>query len=141
MTREPIYSALFALVSAMPGLQTASRRLVHWSDVAPANQPALYMAQTGEVAQTTVRGAPIRWTLSVDLYLYVNVGNDPNATPASILNPLLDALMAALMPSPGQVQTLGGRVSQCWIAGKIETDEGVLGPQSVAVIPIEILTV
>ena len=37
------------------------------------------------------------------------------------------------------VQTLGGLVSDCWISGKIETDEGALGGQAVAIIPIEMI--
>jgi hypothetical protein len=34
---------------------------------------------------------------------------------------------------------LGGLVQHCWIAGRITTDEGVLGGQSVAIVPVEIL--
>jgi hypothetical protein len=30
-------------------------------------------------------------------------------------------------------------VKHCWISGAIETDEGVLGGQAVAIVPIEIL--
>ena len=57
-----------------------------------------------------------------------------------VLNPLLDAVEAALAPDPvGHVQTLGGLVSHCWIAGRIQTDEGVPGGQAVAIVPVEIL--
>jgi hypothetical protein len=57
------------------------------------------------------------------------------------MNPLLDALTAALAPpNPVEnVQTLGGLVAHCWIEGGIQTDEGVLGGQSVAIVPIRIL--
>ena len=60
-----------------------------------------------------------------------------------MLNPLLDAVVAALAPGGADLavnaQTLGGLVSHCWLAGKIETDEGALGGQAVAILPVEIV--
>jgi hypothetical protein len=67
-----------------------------------------------------------------------------SAAPATILNPLLDALEAALAPSPATgIQNLGlpAMVQHPYIAGKIETDEGVLGDQAIAIVPVEILCV
>jgi hypothetical protein len=61
-----------------------------------------------------------------------------------LLNPLLDALEAALAPSPATgIQNLGlpAMVQHAYIAGKIETDEGVLGDQAIAIVPVEILCV
>jgi hypothetical protein len=61
-----------------------------------------------------------------------------------LLNPLLDSLEAALAPSPATgIQNLGlpTMVQHVYIQGKIETDEGVLGDQAIAVIPIEILCI
>jgi hypothetical protein len=139
MTREPIYLALFALLSAIPGLVTTSRRLLHWSDVFPPQQPALFQVQKKELQQPK-KGFPAKVTLQCDIYLYVNTGNDLTVTPASTLNPLMDAIEAALAPNPATgVQTLGGTVSHCWIEGEIITDEGVLGPQGVAIVPVFIL--
>lgn len=84
-------------------------------------------------------GLPPRWTLTADLFVYVQAPDDATA-PATVINPLLDAIEAALAPDPvDNLQTLGGLVAHCWIAGKIETDEGVLGGQAVAIVPIEIL--
>ncbi len=141
MNREQIYGALFAQAASAAGFVTASRRLRHWSDVGPAEQPALFQAQKSETAKRT-RGLPPRWTLEVELYVYAQAP-DELTPPASVLNPLLDAIEAALAPSGGDsatnTQTLGGLVSHCWIAGKVQTDEGVLGGQAVAIIPIEIV--
>ena len=138
MTREPIYAALFALIQSAAPFVTTSRRLRHWSDVAAAEQPALFMIQKSETAEER-RPLPIKWRARVDLYLYAQAGGELTA-PASVVNPLLDALEAALAPDPvSHVQTLGGLVQHCWIAGKIETDEGVLGGQTVAIVPIELL--
>ena len=136
MNREPIYSALFAEVAAAANFVTVSRRLRHWSDVGPAEQPALFQAQKGETAKR-MRGLPPRWTLEVDLFVYAQSPDELTA-PATVLNPLIDAIETALAPQ-GAVQTLGGLASHAWIAGKIETDEGVLGGQAVAIVPIEIV--
>jgi hypothetical protein len=138
MTREPIYAALFALAAGAASFATVSRRLRHWSDVGAAEQPALFMTQKSENAEER-RPLPVKWRASVDLYLYAQAP-DELTPPATILNPLLDSVEAALAPDPvGHVQTLGGLVSHCWIAGRVQTDEGVLGGQAVAIVPIEIL--
>ena len=138
MIREPIYAALFALAASAASFVTVSRRLRHWSDVGAAEQPALFMIQKSENAEER-RPLPVKWRASVDLYLYAQAP-DKLTAPATVLNPLLDAVEAALAPDPvGHVQTLGGLVSHCWIAGRIQTDEGVLGGQAVAIVPVEIL--
>jgi len=139
--REPIYAALLALAQGAAGFVTVDRRLRHWSSVSPAEQPALFMSQKAETASVKTLGASTLWTLSADLYLYVH-SSDPFAAPASLLNPLIDAVEAALAPSPATgIQDLGlpDMVSHAYIAGKLETDEGVLGDQAVAIIPVEIL--
>ena len=141
IAREPVYAALFALLQHAAGFVTVSRRLRHWSDVAPAEQPALFVAQKSETAANRTLGAPTVWTLRVDLFLYAHSG-DPYAAPAILLNPLVDAVEAALAPPPATgFQNLGrpDMVRHAYIAGKIETDEGVLGEQAVAIIPLEIL--
>ena len=141
IAREPIYAALFELVSNAAGFATIDRRLRHWSDVAPAEQPALFQCQTRETAAIRTLGAPIVWTLAVELYLYAH-SSDPYRAPATVLNPLLDAVTAALAPDPTTgIQDLGlsAMVRHAAIAGKIDTDEGVLGDQAIAIVPVEIL--
>lgn len=142
INREPIYAALFTLVSQAADFVTAERRLRHWSDVAPAEQPAVFQAQRKEIATVKTLGAPQEWTLHVDLYVYVH-SSDPYQSPATILNPLLDAIDDALSPSRVTgVQNLGiSTVQHAYIAGSIDTDEGTLGDQAVAIIPVEILVV
>lgn len=141
--REVIYSTLWAVGSGSSGVATANRRLRHWADVAPAEQPALFMSEKGGEAVVKALGAPIVWTLYADFYIYVH-SSDPYAAPQSVLNPLLDELEWALAPDPTTgIQNLGlpDLVRQAYIAGKIETDEGVLGDQAIAIVPIEILCV
>ncbi len=141
MTREPIYEALFALLANAADFATASRRLRHWSNVEPAEQPALFQVQKRETAKS-LEGSPAQWRAEVDVYVYCQAPDDETA-PAIVLNPLLDALEAALLPAGADLasgtQSLGGLVKHCWIAGAIETDEGALGGQAVAIVPIEIL--
>ena len=45
--REAIYGALWILGSSAGEFASANRRLRHWSDVAPAEQPALFMSEKG----------------------------------------------------------------------------------------------
>jgi hypothetical protein len=138
MTREPIYAALFATVSGAASFVTSSRRLRHWSDVGPAEQPSLFVVQKSETVQRR-KGLPPKWTLSVDLFVYARAPDD--LTPATtVLNPLIDSIESVLAAAaPTATQTLGGLVEHAWISGKIETDEGVLDGQAVAIIPVEIL--
>ena len=141
--REAIYAALWTLASQAADFVTASRRLRHWTDLSAAEQPALFMCEKGGEGSVKVPGAPVLWTLYADFYIYAH-SSDPYAAPASILNPLLDAFEAALAPSPlTGLQPLGlaPMVQHAYIAGKVETDEGVLGDQAVAVVPVEILCV
>lgn len=147
MTREQIYAELFRRVTkAGPGAdalyRTMSRLLLHWDDVPPESQPALFQAQISEEC-LRVKGLPSKWLLRLHLFIYVNSGPNPEAvkSPAELLNPLLDAIEVALAPDDqdNATCTLGGLVSHCWISGTIETFEGTMGSQEVAIVPIEIL--
>jgi len=138
MNSEAIFQAAFALVSSLSGFNTKSRRLVHFSEVDRANQPALFVNQKNRTA-TFATNMPTRWTLHLDVYIYATThGNDPAATPSSVLNPLIDSVVSAFMPPDGIEQTLGGLCARCRVDGSIETDEGVFGDQGIAIIPITI---
>lgn len=140
-SREPIYKALFDLVSRADGLQTKSRRFKHFSEVPAEMQPALYQVQRSENAITET-GQPTKWNLNVDLYLYVHAGEADDTPPTTQLNPIIDYITNLFDPNPvtGK-QTLGGLVHYARIAGNIETDEGLLGAQGIAIIPVEIFAV
>jgi hypothetical protein len=141
IVREAIYGALWLLAAGAANFASANRRLRHWADLAPAEQPALFMSEKGGHAVTKALGGLTIWTLSVDFYVYVH-SSDPYLAPAMLLNPLLDALEAALAPSPVTgIQNLGlpAMVQHAYTAGKVETDEGVLGDQAIAIVPVEIL--
>lgn len=138
MNREAIYSPLWARLSALPEFKTKSRRLKHWADVPADDQPALYMAQTGETAQTTT-GLETKWTLRLDLYVYVQSGDE---APGPIINPLIDSIcntINAIHPVTGRSILNVPGLEYCRVEGAIDTDEGTLGSQSVAIIPVTIL--
>lgn len=136
INREAIYSALFAKLQGVAGFVTVSRRLRMWADVSPAEQPALFQAQRRESIATTP-GLNKVITMEVDVYLYAHTGGDRTKSPSETINPLLDAVLAALAPDPiTNKQRLGGLVEHCWVEGSVETDEGLLGDQGVAILPV-----
>lgn len=138
MQREPIYAALFSLLSRSAGFQTVGRRLQSWDDT--PEQPALFQVQAGEKAEQKIAGGPYRWMLSVRVWIYAKTDGASGTAPSSALNPLVDAVVAAIGQSPtGERQTLGGLVQNAWIDGDIRIYEGVLGQQAIAIIPISIL--
>ncbi|MEP7299160.1 MAG: hypothetical protein ABI702_23500 [Burkholderiales bacterium] len=141
ITREPIYAALFAKLSAAAKFKTVDRVLRHWVDVTASEQPALFQSQRFEDA-ATIPGQPTVWMLRLDIYLYAHTGGDKKVSPGALLNPLIDAVEAALAPDvvTGKCR-LGGLVEHAWIEGSIDTDEGTLGDQAVAIVPIVIKAV
>lgn len=140
VTREQILEALFALVSqSSPAFITKSRRLRLWGDVDPADRPALFQFErAGDLYEGAVRGTPPKRTYQVEIFIYTDArGVD---VPSSILNPLIDAIDIALLPSPmtGR-QTLGGLVQHVYIDGRIIKEPGDLDNDGLALIPIKIL--
>lgn len=122
------------------GIITSSKRLLHWSDVSPADQPAMYLTKKSETCEK-IRGLPSKWTQIFELYLYVNTSNDPGVIPASLMNPILDEVdnLFRVDDFANYSLTLNGLVSHVAINGEMITDEGVLGDQAICIVPIEIL--
>lgn len=133
---ESIYAALFALGKSAAGVRTASRRLVNAQDVPVQASPALYQVQIQQKA--TYQGSvPTRWDLSV-MWVVVVAQTDTAQPMTPALNPILDAVAAALAPATGK-QTLGGLVEYVAIDGNVDISEGVMGDRTVAFIPIHII--
>jgi hypothetical protein len=145
MSRETIYSALFsilqtALLAPAGPFNSVGRRWRDPGQISPADRPALFQVQKEELALTAVNGLPIHWKLSLDLFLYTTGASDSGSIPSTELNSLLDAVEAAIRSAtPGLAQSLGGKVSDCRIEGKIEIVENVQGTIALAVVPIEIV--
>lgn len=138
-SREAIFAALFAKVSTSAGLVVKSRTLRAWDETSPAEQPALFQAEARQTASGQA-GMPTKWTFHAELALYVHASTCNQVDVVTALNNEIDAIVAALDREPASgKQTLGGLVHDCRISGDIETSEGRLGQQSVAIIPIEII--
>lgn len=138
MNREAIYAALFARIAGIAGVRTQSRILKHWDDVPAEQQPALFMAQ-GAQQPITQTGEPTKWLLFAEIYVYVRTSG--GQVPGTVLNPILDAIEAALPlhPVTGKHTLDAPGVEWARIDGAIETDEGTLGEQAVAIVSIQIL--
>lgn len=138
-SRKSIFAALFALVSGAPGFQTTSRTVKNWADVASPDQPALFQVEGKQDAGARAAIGTV-WTFHAELVLYAHQANTVDgADVVDLLNELVDAVLAKLAPLPGlDTQTLGGLVTDVRVQGTIDTSEGRLGPQAVAIIPIVI---
>jgi len=144
ITREPIWAALFELIwddATFRNDKATARILKHWSDVPPEERPSLFLAQGKEAPLAwAANGLPTRWQLEGLIYVYVTT--DGVRSPGEILNPIKDTIERKLVQSPaGTPQRLGGLVQWARIEGTIETSEGTLGPDEVAIIPVRMLAV
>ena len=84
-------------------------------------------------------GGPISSTINYTAILMVHAGGQINSAPMSQLNPIIDSLQRAVHPINGEKETLGGLVHRLVISGPIETDEGLLGDQAIAVVPLSVI--
>ena len=107
--REAIYGALWSLAAGAASFASANRRLRHSADLAPAEQPALFMSEKGGHAVIKTLGAPIIWTLYADFYIYVH-SSDPYLAPAMLFEP------AARRTRSCAGAISGDRDSEPWIA-------------------------
>ncbi len=145
--RETIYAAFYALLAAITAedgsktFKSGGRVLKAQEEVALEEAPALYVLQKTETAEV-IRDIPTRWSLEAEVYIYVKTETQPGVAPSTQLNPLVDAVIAALggpnQPNTPIEQTLGGLVSKCRVAGAVVYGEGVLGDYGVAIVPVRI---
>lgn len=145
-SRETTYAALFALLNGLttggsPALKSASRRLLEINDptMAVENLPAAFQVQDDQVYTKPSTSLPPKQVWKAWWYIYA-ASADPQVAPSSILNPAIDAAVAALTPTgQGETLTLGGAVVDCAIEGNIKVFEGFMGDRCAAIIPIRII--
>jgi hypothetical protein len=142
ITREQVFSAVFALVANTPGFTLTTRRYIRPSSVEAINTPILMTWEQPEKTEDAQLGLRKRWWEVWLIIVYYN--NDQNVAGATILNPLIDAVEQALAPDNPvhQTQTLGGLVQAVYIDGatvKAISDIDVDHGQGGAVIPVRIL--
>lgn len=134
MSLPAILTAAFAQLNTSSGWVTTETKLRHWTDVQPAERP--YVAQAlGPVELRTIGGAAVIERVRLDYWIYIS-HTDP-AGPQGQLADRIDAILAAFAPPTGlDWQTLGGLVRSAAPTGTVDTDEGTLGTDAVAIVPV-----
>lgn len=139
VSREAIGTALLALFNRNNAFRTVSRQVKLWGDTPQTERPSLMLAEHGEEYVREARGQPAYVTLEYRAFIYTWAKGVVN--PITLLNPLLDAMDAALADHPVTLapQDLGGLVASVWIEGAIIKDPGDLDGDGIAIVPIKAL--
>lgn len=146
-SREAVSAALFTLlqgtkINGSPAFNSTSRRPQIWSNTPIANQPAMFLAHTGEQAVQSQSYGLTKYLLHFEILIYARADASPNAVPDTLINSILDAIDAQMQSTPpGDRQTLGNVVYHAWIEGEILIDGAILDQQQVVImIPVRVLT-
>lgn len=140
--RKEISQALFALLSGAYPFARAERRGEIPSNVAPTEQPALFLVKVEEPQFEPQAYGAKRYELRYGALVYLQADAVLGSLDhLDLLDDITDALDNALQaPFPGQPQTLGGLVAQCAIDGPLKIVSGTVGQMCVLVIPITVTT-
>jgi hypothetical protein len=139
-TREQITQALLARLTAAAAWGASGRRNRDPNNIASPNEPALLLIKHHEHYERVGHNMPPRRTMNMMAIVYIDAGSDENGIPDAILNPIQDAIDAALAPdTPQGFCTLGGLVASCIIAGEVTNAPGDMTGKGLAIIPIDIL--
>jgi hypothetical protein len=142
--REPIYQALFALVTPLQAphgpFKTVTREVIEVQRVPPLKQPVLMQDEAFEDFEWT--GDLPKDTFTV--YFHIGAATSKGDPGAAKLNPLIDAVIACFRPPLGEEeQNLGGLVKSVRVKGRAAKDSGdnSLSPdhrQGIYYLPVEI---
>jgi hypothetical protein len=138
---SPLTMSLAAAASAGPvalttGFLTTGRRVKFARDVSA--QPALFLRGADE--DLPYHNIILQeQTIKTEVWIYSNVGEDPDAVPEIALHNLLDAVQNALAPEPTTGRfTLNGLVH--WVRMvKVTKDPGDASGQAMALADVEII--
>jgi hypothetical protein len=119
---------------------SVSRRLEHWDDVTPSDQPALYVIKHSEDVVRRKENLPSVTTFKITLMIYIRTGDDQTSVPAETVDTILDAIDTALTPDIMTNRlTLGGLVSHAFISGEIRIEPGDIDGQGIIIVPVDIM--
>jgi hypothetical protein len=145
-TREQIMEALQSrlqgiMVNGSAAFSAVTRRNVSPETIASPNNPALVLVKHHETYHRPSPAQPPRRTLTIMAIVYIDVGANVNAIPDAVLNPIQDAIDAALVPDNYQTGncTLDGLVFSAMISGEVIAAPGDKTGKGLACIPIDII--
>lgn len=140
LPREDIAATLFALTDPLGQFKTRSRRIIPIAQVTAAQMPALFQMQDDESVIKDQRTLAGMYASMMRFYwiIYASSPQDQKTAPSSILNPLVDAVLATLPPSNVPFVVDGVACPLAWDAGKVNYIEGIVVGTSVAEIPVVI---
>lgn len=146
-TRKAIAAALLKQLTSGGQFIAMGRRDNRPEQAASPGKPGLFLLKPREAYSygTDERGMPPVRDLQFQALIYTDVGTDPAAVPADLLDDLLDALDGLLAPGGqdqlvnGGRQTLGGIVYDCRIEGDIELAPGDVQGKGMLLVPLRVI--
>jgi hypothetical protein len=139
-TREGAFAALYTTIAAAYPWGVSSRRMKMWTDVPTAQRPAFYQLEAGAETYSWAAQPNPKRTIEAKLFLYFSTPSDGVTPGASAMNAALDAIDAALAPSPGaQFQTLGGTCFSARVTSVPVRDTGDIDGDALAVVIVQII--
>lgn len=147
-SRKAIAAALLKQLTSGGQFTLSGRRDRAPEQAASPEKPGLFLIKPREsykYASEEEHGVPPVRDLQFLAAVYTDVGADPNAVPADLIDDLLDAIDTALAPPAmdqlqnGGRQTLGGLVYDCRIEGDVELAPGDEQGKGQVAIPIRVI--
>jgi len=140
-TREQVMTALLAKLGAAYAFGVVGRRLRDPNNIAVTSQPALFLLKHSEHYAARGPNMPSVRTLHLLAAVYISVGQDEAAIPDAVLNPIQDAIDAALAADDPTRNfcTLGGLVQSVKIVGEVTCAPGDITGRGLAMIPIDVI--
>jgi hypothetical protein len=142
--REALFIALERrLRDRLPAVKNFWRRYRDFDEVSKDQQPCLLMVGTDQTPDQSP-GLPTKWTIGIDVLIYLRNDPNPSASPDTQINAYVGAVETALERQPDDPQdawttTLGRICQHIWISGPVKIWDGSAGDQAIVLIPLEAL--
>lgn len=162
VSRESVSVALFSLFTPLlsptgapnPPTQpfiSVTRLFPNKAAIESNPQPALYLIEADENDDEQQTYGAQRYILRFRLFVFGQTPSDNQTAPGTIINPLLDAVDAAMGKTPagtplnGEFQRLVNigqppLIANAWINGRVFKSYSELSSQNFAVVPISVVT-
>jgi hypothetical protein len=112
-----------------------------WSKQSPVSAPTMFIIHVGERATQASTIGLTKWIVDFYLEIFAPTDESSSAIADTLVNAILDAIDATLQSvPPGERQTLGGIVTNCWIEGDIIIGTAQLTNQLMMLVPVRVQT-